>query len=77
MPYEQPQQSAAAAATAVWQHTTGQQQQQQKYMPGIYKYILVRRAAAYSIIVIYQIQVLCYETAHGVYVTKRETTTSK
>ena len=36
----------------------------------IYKYILVPRAAAYSII-IYQVQILCCETAHGVYVTKR------
>ena len=43
-------------------------------MAGIYKYIYVRRAAAHSIIIIYQVQVLCCETAHGVYVTKKETT---
>ena len=47
-------------------------------MAATYKYILVRRGAAYySIIVIYQEQIkaLCCETAHGVYETKRETTT--
>ena len=44
-------------------------------MAGIYKYILVRCAAAYGIIVIYQVQVLCCETAYGVYVTNREITT--
>ena len=44
---EQQQQAAAAAATAVKQHTT---ERQQKYMAGTYKDILVRRAAAYSII---------------------------
>ena len=44
-------------------------------MAGIYKYILVRRAAAYSIISIYQVNVLCCETAHGVYVAKRESPT--
>ena len=44
-------------------------------MAGIDEYILVRRAAAYSIIhTIYQVQVLCCETTNGVYVTKRETT---
>ena len=43
-------------------------------MAGIYKYMLVRRAAAYSIMIIYQVQELCCETAHGVYVSKRETT---
>ena len=60
------QQRAAAAATAVQQHTAQQQ-------AGIYEYMLVRRSTAYStIIIIYQVQVLCYETAHGVYVTKRE-----
>ena len=32
--------------------------QQQKYMAGIYNYILVCRAATYSIIIIYQVQVL-------------------
>ena len=48
-------------------------------MAGIYKYILVRRAAAYknSIIMIYQVKVLCRETAHGVYVTLREITVIK
>ena len=35
----------------------------------------VRGAAAYSIIIIYQVQVLCCEIARGVYVTIRETTT--
>ena len=45
--------------------------QQQKYMAGIYKYILVRCAAAYSIIIICQVKVLCCETAHGVDVTKK------
>ena len=44
-------------------------------MAGIYKNILVRRAAAYSIIIIYQVKVLCCETAHVVYVSKRETAT--
>ena len=32
----------------------------------VYKYTLARRAAAYSIIIMYQVQVLCCETAHGV-----------
>ena len=40
----------------------------------MYKYLLVRRAAAYSMIIIYQVLVLCCETAHGVYVKTRETT---
>ena len=74
---EQQQQAEAAAATSVEQHTTEQQQQQQqKYMAGV-KCILVRHAAAYSIITnsIYQVQVFCCETTHGLYVTKRETTT--
>ena len=53
---------------------SGSKQQQHKYMADMYEYILVRRAAAYSIILIYQVQVPCCETAHGVYVTKRETT---
>ena len=40
----------------------------------MYENILVRSAAAYSSILIRidQIKVLCYETAHGFYVTKRE-----
>ena len=64
----QQQAAAAAAATAVYQHNTQQQ-------AGIYEYILVRRAAAYSVItMIEQVQVLCCETAHGVYVTEREKT---
>ena len=42
-------------------------------MAGIYKYVLVRRAAAYSIITIYQVKLLCCETSQGVYVTKNET----
>ena len=49
--------------------------QQQKYMGYIYKYILDRRAAAYSsLIIVDQVKVLCCETAHSAYVTKRETT---
>ena len=43
-------------------------------MAGIYKCMLVRRATAYSILIFYQVQALCCETAHGVYVTKKETT---
>ena len=66
----QQQQAVAAAATAVQQHTT---EQQQTYVTGIHKYIHVRRAAAYSTIIIRQVKVLCFETAHGVYVTKRGT----
>ena len=47
------------------------QQQLQQQQAGIYEYILVRLAAAYSIIIIIdQIQVLCCEIDHGVYVTK-------
>ena len=43
----------------------------------VYKFIRVRRAAAYnSIVIIYQIQVLCCETAHGVYVTKERNNNS-
>ena len=62
---EQHQQAASAAATGVSQRITEQQ-------AGIYEYTLVRRAAAYSIIIIIdQVQVLCCETAHGVYETKR------
>ena len=39
----------------------------------MYEYILVRHAAAYSIIIIIdQVQVLCCETAPGLYVAKRE-----
>ena len=41
---------------------------------GIYKYIAVRCTAAYSVIIIYQVQARCCEPAHGGYVTKRETT---
>ena len=57
-----------------------QQQQQQQYsntlpgtqqQAGTYEYILVRRASAYSIIIIIdQIQEICGETAQGAYVTK-------
>ena len=43
-----------------------------EHMAGIYKYILVRRTAAYSIIIIYRVQVLCCETTHGAYETKRD-----
>ena len=43
----------------------------------IYKYLLVRRAAAYSTIVIYQVKVLCCETVHGVYVTNNSKTTQQ
>ena len=49
-------------------------------MTGIYKYILVRRAAAYSIpylvIIIYQVQVICCETAYGVYIKRGTTATT-
>ena len=63
---EHQQQASAAAATAVEQRTTQQQ-------AGIYEHMLVRRAAAYSILtIIDQVQVLCCESAHGVYVTKIE-----
>ena len=49
------------------------QQQLQQQQAGIYEYILVRLAAAYSIIIIIdQVQVLCCKPAHGVHVTKRE-----
>ena len=44
-------------------------------MAGIYKCILVRRAAAYSIFMIGQVNVFYCETAHGAYVTQRETPT--
>ena len=70
---QQQQQAAAAAATAVLQHTT--EQQQQKYMTGAHKYILERRAAAYSIMIIDQVKILCCEPAHGVHVTKTDNTT--
>ena len=53
--------TAAAAATAGWQHN----KQQQKYMTGKYQCILVRRIAAYSIIIIYQVQAPYSETTHG------------
>ena len=69
---EQQQQAAAAAATAVQQYIT--ERQQQKYMAGMHKYILVRRAAAYSINITYEVKVLCCETAHGVYTTTRKHT---
>ena len=46
-------------------------------MAGIYKYTLVRRAATYSIIIIYQVKVVRCETAHSVHVTERETATVK
>ena len=50
---------------------------QQRYMAGhIYKCILVRRAAAYSIIIIDQVQVLRCETAQGVYVTRQRNNNS-
>ena len=53
---EQQQQAAALQRQQQQDSKTKQQQQQQhKYMTGIYKFILVRRAAAYSIIMIYQI----------------------
>ena len=48
---------------------------QRKYMSGIYKYTLVRRAAAYSINRIYQVKVRCCITAGDVHVTNRETKT--
>ena len=43
-------------------------QQHQKYMAGIYIYILVRRIAAYNAVVvtIYQVRVLCCQSAHTV-----------
>ena len=53
-------------------HDDEQQQQAAEVHDGIYKYILVRSAAAYSITIICQVQVLYCKTAHGVYVTKRE-----
>ena len=37
---------------------TQRKQQRQKYMAGICKYILVRRTAAYSITILYQVQTL-------------------
>ena len=45
----------------------------EKYIAGIYKHILVRRTAAYSVIIkIDQVPVLSCENAHGVFVTKRD-----
>ena len=41
----------------------------------MYEYILVRRAAAYSVIILIdQVQVFCCESAHSSYLTKREKT---
>ena len=37
----------------------------------VYTNTYVHRAAAYIVIIIYQVKALCCETAHGVYVTKR------
>ena len=53
--------SSTLSSTGTWQVYTN-------------SYSLVRRAAAYSMIIFYLVQVLCCETAHGVHVTKRETT---
>ena len=53
---EQQQHQAAAAAGA-------------QVHAGIYEYLLVRRAAACGITIIYQVKVLCCQTVRGVYVT--------
>ena len=59
------QQQAAALQLQQEQDSDTQKQQQQKYMTGIYKHMLVRRTAAYSIFTICQVQVLCCGTTHG------------
>ena len=43
----------------------------------IYKDLLVRRAAAYGITIIYQVMVLCCEAVHDVYVTNNSNTTQQ
>ena len=48
------------------QQDSNTEEQQQKYVAGIYKCIPVRRTAAYSIIIIYQIQVLWVVKSHTV-----------
>ena len=48
-----------AAALQLQQQQDSNTEQQQKYKTRIYKYILVRRTAAYSVIIIGQVQVPC------------------
>ena len=54
--HDDEQQQQAAALQLQQQQHSNTEQQQQKYLAGTYKYIPVRRTAAYSIIIICQVQ---------------------
>ena len=63
---DEQQQQAAAMQRQRWHGSNTQSSRgSRNTMTGIYKYILVRRTSAYSIIIIDQVQVPCCETTYG------------